>query len=41
MLTESENCSKQNRVILNVDELLVEIKTYLLKDNYYDQRRTD
>lgn len=39
MLTESENCSKQNKIILNIDELLSEIKTNLLKDNYYDKRR--
>lgn len=36
MLTESENCSKQNKVILNINELLTEIKHELTKNNYYD-----
>ena len=39
MLTESENCSKQNKVILNINELLTEIKHELTKNNYYDKTR--
>jgi hypothetical protein len=37
MLTESQNCSKQNKVILNVDNLISEIQLALINENYYDK----
>lgn len=40
MLTESQNCSKQNKVILDIDNLISEIQLALINENYYDKTRT-
>ena len=38
--SESDNCSKQNKVILNnVNEHLNNIKILLAENNYYDKTR--